>query len=248
MKQALKMKDVTGAKASDVADGHKLAIEVYGPLGLTDDDSRNNSGLTAFAYLWRRFGPPIYGSDSHKELCCYYLTTEDPQVFLFVSPSGSGLAYAFGYMVKKSLERKHFKETCGPLLAWNKKFETWWIKRNKETFPILRSNKAYKDASESDKQLVAEAFSDVRWGQNAQTDLAEKDIGKYPGRTEHSKASRHIQDTLKKAMRELLRPVYVRDAAINILGRCDDTDDSVESSEFAGIGIPQAPLRKLMRT
>jgi len=36
----------------------------------------------AFAYLWRRFGPPIYGSDPYKDLVSYLLTTKMEGVFL----------------------------------------------------------------------------------------------------------------------------------------------------------------------
>jgi len=35
-----------------------------------------------FAYLWRRFGPSIYGSDGYKELVSYVLTTKMKGVYL----------------------------------------------------------------------------------------------------------------------------------------------------------------------
>lgn len=38
------------------------------------------TGLIAFAYLWRRFGPPEYGSDDYKDMGCYFFTTPDPDV------------------------------------------------------------------------------------------------------------------------------------------------------------------------
>lgn len=52
-----------------------------------------------FAYLFRRFGPPEEGSDPHKEIACWYLTTPDPDVILWVSPRPSGAKYSFGYGV-----------------------------------------------------------------------------------------------------------------------------------------------------
>lgn len=50
-----------------------------------------------FAYLYRRFGPPEEGSDPHKEIACWYLTTPDGDVVLWVSPRPSGAKYSFGY-------------------------------------------------------------------------------------------------------------------------------------------------------
>ena len=59
----------TGASMSEICDGFALAYAVYGEA--LDD----NSGLLAFAYLWRRFRPPWWGSDDHKDL-----VTDSPQL------------------------------------------------------------------------------------------------------------------------------------------------------------------------
>lgn len=52
-------------------------------------------GFTAFAYLWRRFGPPWLESDDYKELCQYVLTTPIPSVYLTVYPTGSRCGMGF---------------------------------------------------------------------------------------------------------------------------------------------------------
>lgn len=43
----------------------------------------------ALAYLIRRFGYPISGSDDDKEICSYWLTTPDPLTFVDVSVRGT---------------------------------------------------------------------------------------------------------------------------------------------------------------
>lgn len=56
-----------------------------------------------------------------------------------------------------------------------------------------------------------------------------------------------INLALLVAMRELLRPVYVRDAPINILGRCGVDVDPAAPSRFAGYGVPLGALEHIAR-
>ena len=60
-----------------------------------------------FVYMFRRFGIPENGSDSYKEIACWYLTTPDPAVGLMVSPRPSGLRYSFGYWVNINIYEYH---------------------------------------------------------------------------------------------------------------------------------------------
>ena len=78
----------TGALSNPFVDGPRLAREAWG-----DRTDRKNSGLLAMAYLWRRFGPPWWGTDRQKKLVAYVLTTNDPDVFLELN-LGSQLAYS----------------------------------------------------------------------------------------------------------------------------------------------------------
>ena len=73
----------------------------------------------AFAYLWRRFGPPFDGSDPHKELCNYCLTTRMPGVLLYVSPKLSA-EISFGYLLKQKLFRKLIINNLHDLWLWHK--------------------------------------------------------------------------------------------------------------------------------
>ena len=56
------------------------------------------------------------------------------------------------------------------------------------------------------------------------------------------KTVRDCRAALVEAMRELLRPVCVRDAAFNILGRCESDDNEAPRSHYAGYGCPREAL------
>ena len=61
---------------------------------------------TLFAYMFRRFGVPEIGSDPHKELANWYITTTDKHVALCVSPRPSGMRHSFGYMIDSMVKCK----------------------------------------------------------------------------------------------------------------------------------------------
>lgn len=75
-----------------------LIAEALGP-GVDDP----NSGLLAFAYLWRRFGPPMRGSDAYKDLCAYILTTGDPEVWIWLRVTASELRYSAKALARESI-------------------------------------------------------------------------------------------------------------------------------------------------
>lgn len=56
-----------------------------------------------FAYMYRRFGVPEFGSDDHKEIANWYITTPDENIMLCVSPRPSGPRYSFGYMLNRTV-------------------------------------------------------------------------------------------------------------------------------------------------
>jgi hypothetical protein len=69
------------------------------PGEFADDILHGGDYTSLFVYMFRRFGISEYGSDSYKEIACWYLTTPDPDVVLAVSPRPSGLRYSFGYQI-----------------------------------------------------------------------------------------------------------------------------------------------------
>ncbi len=52
-----------------------------------------------FVYMFRRFGVSEFGSDPYKEIASWFVTTPNPHVILWVSPSVSGAEHSFGYGV-----------------------------------------------------------------------------------------------------------------------------------------------------
>ena len=58
-----------------------------------------------FAYMYRRFGVPEFGSDDYKEIANWYITTPDKNVVLCVSPRPSGCQHSFGYMMNVAVYR-----------------------------------------------------------------------------------------------------------------------------------------------
>ena len=167
MDQVLKINGEWGGASSDhLVCCHDLAKKIFGKAC-----ENENGGLIALSYLYRRFGPTLHGSDDHKELCCYWLSSSSPEIILTVSPKGLGLDYCFGYLAKESL----------------------------------------------------------RFGSKKQ-----------------AKASKKITSVLTKAMRDLLRPVFIRDVPVNILGRIKDSDVSreVPYSKYAGYGVPLDEMDK----
>ena len=59
---------------------------------------------------------------------------------------------------------------------------------------------------------------------------------------------RRVNEAVLAAMKELLRPVYVRDGALNILGRCADCfDDAAPQSKYAGYGVPKRAMDAMIK-
>lgn len=221
---------LSGASSDDICDAHQLAQEAWGDIA-----KDKNSGLLAMAYLWRRFGPPWSGGDDHKSLVDYTLTTNDSHVFLWIHLSGCGLFYSVGYLAHEKIKQK-FHE---PMTAWCERYDEWWW----TTHPEFES---WEDFGENQKKV-----SEVYWNErmdNAVITKAEAVIGQSPSRQD-SRAWRSDNGVLRRvnqaifdAMKELERPVYVRDCAFNLFGRCDDSDTPAERSKYAGHGIPKEAM------
>lgn len=60
-----------------------------------------------FAYLFRRFGPPMTGWDEHKEIACYFLTTPLDGVWLRVVV---GSDHPFGYALSPEVAKQAYEE------------------------------------------------------------------------------------------------------------------------------------------
>ena len=223
-----------GASADGLMSGHALAVSALGKRAAGRD-----SGLRAFAYCWRRFGPPWHGSDPHKDLCSYCLTTPNPGVMLRVYPSGSPIAYGVGYMARRHFTTDHEE----PLLCWHEKHEKWWLAQDPERQamePEARAEAYFEDMV--DRDVHASAVAAI--GQCPRLPL--------PRSWRRLRGPIHeVNAALFAALRDLLRPVWVRDVPINILGRVSDGQarelPGIEPSPYAGYGVSRRALNNLRK-
>jgi len=167
-----------GEQIRGYAGGMHFDMRELAELAFGKPGSEKGNGLTLFAYLWRRFGPPWFGCDDHKELAVYILTTQIDGLWLEASCKASSLHYCFRVCLTRSLESE---------------FPPGWRDEENE---ILVQCKA---------ELI-------------------------------------------RVMRDLLRPVNVRDVIINALGISDEiflfpgTEEEwdayvCEPSQYAGYGL-----------
>lgn len=218
----------TGAKSSTLSDPETLANEIWGESEQDDD-----SCLSAFAYLWRRFGPPFSGSDDYKDICRYILTTPDKQVFLTITICPGSLNRGVGYLVQKSL----YAEFMAPASEWYKKTERWFVERN----PSLSGEK------------LSEAY--FNWLSSPQRIIDVGNVPLDPLPDENwrggSEIMIRVNTALLTSMKELLRPVWVRDEPINVFGLCEDklvaSLKSADYSKYAGCAIPAETMNNILK-
>ncbi len=220
---------VSGAASDDICNCSLLAREAWGKR--SED---KHSSLIAMPYLWRRFGPPFFGSDEHKDLCAYYLTTGDTRVFLWLHLNASGLYLSVGYVASVEIGNEIRK----PHGEWIAKLEKWWFGQHPEIDDWDQK---------TERMYITDTSNDII------LDEAKKDIGEPPTRQDPEKWREtggiitHVNQVLYDAMKELLEPVYVRDVAINIFGRCEDSEESAEHSKYAGLGISRESMDNLLK-
>lgn len=135
-------------------------------------------------------------------------------------------------MLTQRLSAQIFK----PTTDWFANREKWF---KKNEWPLMKA------AGKTDAQ-VAEAY----WSGRVSKEFV-KEFGDCPRRNKHHgldpKPLAMFHGAIAGAMRDLLRPVLVRDVAVNILGTTDDYDNEVEPSQFAGIGVPHDAMVKKLR-
>lgn len=219
---------VTGAAGDDLVDGYGLALEAWGP-GADQD----NSSLTAFAYLWRRFGPPWLGSDDHKDLARWVLTTADPEVWLVMSPGSCGICYGAAYLSTRAIQ----DECARPFVEWESAFKEWWCDQQTDV-----DWDHWETATDEQRKTVSERF----WKERCQDDICKRAvdvIGPFPPRQRTddwrngSPVVQRVNGALFDAMRDLLRPVGIRDQAFNLLGFGESQGEGVRRSRYAGFGL-----------
>jgi hypothetical protein len=195
---------------------HNLAREVYG-----DRADWPNSSLTAFAYLYRRFGPPPRGTDDYKQLGgAWILKTRDPEVYLHVDPGSC----AIGFFLSQLVSERLYLEAERPGVEWRRE----WRRRYFEAHP---------GASVDD--LLGAWFED-NW------DAGMPRLPRCPPEIVERalSAQRHL-------LNDLLRPVYVRDVPINLFGRISSENPArgreAPRSRLAGWGVPVREMERRIK-
>lgn len=221
------------AGASELFDGEQLALAAFGTECENDD-----SGIKAFAYLWRRFGPPWFGSDSHKDLCLYALSTDDKEVIITISPTGSALKYGIGVGVTKKLNDQFEEQTRKAYRAYHRAFKEWLKKTFPKVFKKMSLTKTWEEQPE---------FYDSYWkafSENQSRFEAEVKTEPLPDGDPAIKS--RVETAVLDALRELKRPVHIRDCPINIFGRYKEElfeeKEPCQPSPYAGYGMDKNAL------
>ncbi len=196
----------------------KVARDVWGERAGWD-----NSSLTAFAYCYRRFGPPPRGTDDYKQLGgAWLLRTRDSDVYLGIDPGGCSIDLYLAQYVSEELS----SAAEHPGVEWRLEARR-------------RYREAHRGSSPEEFQLASMA-DEQPW---------------LEGMPHYPRCSQEIIDRALLALRhilfDLLRPVYVRDARINLFGRISSENPArgpvAERSHLAGWGVPVREMERRIR-
>jgi hypothetical protein len=211
-----------GCAGSDEFEGADLAREAWG-----EEAEHADSGLTAFACLWRRFGPPRYGSDNYKQLCRYVIGTPHHDIYLTLGLSGSPLVHAVGYLAPAAFRAA----LLAPAREWCGRLDRWAREHGHDDGMLL--------------SLDARLADDYH--------RAREELGPPPARPDLSRWRElegpvgDLSRAVFAALRELLRPVSIRDVPINILGTTGEPwDHEARPSRYAGLGVPVGAMDALL--
>lgn len=208
-----------------------------------------------FAYMFRRFGYPRFGWDDYKTLIQYYITTEMDGVVLMVRPAFAG-GGTFGYVLRKDIDRvcveedhKTFKERYERFEAWaieTKGIETMHIYYEPDLDKLNRVWQAWVKAHQINDFKSQEDAEMLFFREQAKItkDLSDEYIKIEPhlkyipiGDRPDDSIIKQCHTALCAAIKDLLQPVCVRDAAINVCGKVRDDVECVTYSTMAGIGV-----------
>ena len=241
--------------------------DYHGAMGgifdLSDDVKKIVGDLVAgdaFIYLFRRFGYPRFGWDGLKDLVRYYVTTPMEGVLLTIKPNVTG-GGTFGYMLREDIDTACEEEELKPYHDWNMRCEVWTLKEHGieiikmfeqdddklcRMWNVWKVDKEERDFT-SEKDVYNAFFIDQEAIRVKYVDQYKK-IEPYPKllpieeRGEDS-IIKQCHAALCAAIRDMLRPVYVRDVLIDIRGevRWDETlnqdEDAVMYAARSGCGV-----------
>ena len=238
--------DYQGAKAG-LFNPDEVAEKIIGKL---------EPGNT-FIYLFRRFGYPRFGWDGLKKLTQYHITTPMAGVLLTVEPDVTG-GGTFGYMLREDINQQCEAEERKPYEEWTEQFEAWALKEHgieiikmfeQDNDKLNRMWKKWgKDKEDSEftgeKDAHNAFFTDQESIRIMYVGLY-KEIASFPEITpiedrQDESIMKQCHVAMCDAIKDLLRPVYVRDVLIDINGEAtwnESDENAVKYAAGSGGGI-----------
>lgn len=191
-----------------------------------------------FAYLFRRFGYPNCGWDNYKELARYLLTTPRPDLLLEVVPYAGGTScIAFRFLVPPETNCAINTYDKRAVNAWRERAGLW---RERQGLPdwmpewVQQVNAFWMDVGATDWQLAlnyagpaGDLLEQRAWKFRQELYEGYKAIEPKPPRirrgADWSQWSdedplKPLAEAAQTALRDLNRPVRVRDLTINAYG------------------------------
>jgi len=241
--------DYHGAKGG-IFDPDEDAEKIIGKL---------NAGDT-FIYLFRRFGYPRFGWDGLKHLTVYHITTPMPGVLLTVEPDVTGDG-TFGYMLREDIDQACMEEEQKPYRDWYRQCEAWVLE--KKGIEIIQTfeqdnNKLQRVWKAWAAAHAANDFKDQKEAETAfyeeqatlQIEYTDRYASIHPRPRMPSIENRPDDSIIKQChtalcdtIRDLLRPVHVRDVMISIKGKVvwdevlNQDRDAVKCATGSGCGV-----------
>lgn len=247
-----KAKWVGGYKSGAINPG-EIADEVMGQV----------DGPWLTCYMIRRFGWPNFGSDDYKELCSWSLVTPLPGLWMTVTPFlGGGSNLHFGVLFDaetgRELERDPGRESF-----WRRReraIRAWWKQTGSKLYALGTGDASAGDelvrhgnheeggkvwglwkrpsamkkvqALADDSMLfwwLAEFIADKHPEVDVPRQLNEREL-----KCRESAFMRRAKAAIAATMRDLLRPVSVRDIGFSVLGRDEGMGPGAPRFEGAG--------------
>lgn len=228
------------------------------PRGLAEAVFKGEiSGPWLTCYMLRRFGWPNSGSDDHKELFTWILTTSVPGLFVSVTPSlvGSNLHFAvrFDKAISSALSRDPGREAFS---ARNRAaVDKWWHRSGRKLYAI-GTGKAVGDVDElvhkyaerdgkvsglwrrkraNARMTALPKFNQIyRWlGDFIDKNHPEVRMPKMNKREEESRTTKFqlkLHAAFRATLRDLLRPTSVRDISFSPFGDVERTPNAIARS------------------
>ena len=207
-------KSVQGSASDELVDCAQLALEVYGDAA---DDP--DTGFSCFAYLHRRFGPPTGKGDGDKDLgASWMLTTPEPDVWVRFYPGAGGIWDCFGYRTTKAVKR----ESEEPARRWYEAHDRALMMRHPEWFTKDSEGALAITQQGSDEYWRIVFRSNLTPADIEDLRVAEEAAGPFPQRQRRwqdcTPTRQRVNRAVAATLTDLLKPVWSRDIAFNVLG------------------------------